>query len=57
MIFLYLKFNSIYKKYKIIYFIILFFVILYVLLVSFYNYFMGVIVGYKTGLDSVKIIL
>jgi len=57
MILIYIKYKSIYKKYKILYFIILFFVIIYVLLASLYNYFMGIVAGYKTGLDSVKISL
>ena len=57
MIMIYFKFKSIYKRHKIIYFIILFFVLLYVSLASLYNYYMGVIAGYKTGLDSVKISL
>lgn len=55
MIFIYMKYNYLYKKYKIMYFILLFFIIIYVLLASFYNYFIGIIAGYKTGLDSVKI--
>lgn len=56
MIFIYMKYNYLYKKHRIIYFILLFFVILYVLLASLFNYYM-VAWGYKTGLDSVKISL
>jgi len=55
MILIYWKYQIIYNKYKFIYFVLLFMIIIYVILATGYNYVMGVMSGYKTGLDTLKI--
>ena len=52
---IYWKYNKFYNKYKLLYFILLFFIMIYVIFATGWIYFMGVVTGYKTGLDSVKI--
>ena len=54
MLFIYMKYKSFYKRYKIMYFILLFFVSLYVLFASYFNY-IFYLSDTKSGLDSVKI--
>ncbi len=55
MILIYWRYKKIYNNYKFIYFLLLFLVLIYVVLSIGFNYVMGVLSGYKTGLDTVKI--
>ena len=55
MILIYWKYKKIYNKYKFIYYLLLFLLLIYVILSIGFNYVMGVLSGYKTGLDTVKI--